>query len=97
MADVAKKSVNSVASPEEYKKGNVHAAEASLIPELYDLSKESIWTRLGLTAESFKRAPGTTGYVHMSTCHTRAYLSDCCSPSDGNSAVARSSQVGTIP
>lgn len=26
----------------------------------YDPSKESIWTRLGLTAESFKRAPGTT-------------------------------------
>lgn len=31
--------------------------------EFYDPSKESIWTRLGLTPESFKRAPGTTGYV----------------------------------
>lgn len=29
----------------------------------YDPSKESIWTRLGLSLESFKRAPGTTGYV----------------------------------
>ncbi|KIM38521.1 hypothetical protein M413DRAFT_447751 [Hebeloma cylindrosporum] len=29
--------------------------------EFYDPSKESIWTRLGLTVESFKRAPGTTG------------------------------------
>lgn len=27
----------------------------------YDPSKESVWTRLGLTVESFKRAPGTTG------------------------------------
>lgn len=27
----------------------------------YDPSKESVWTRLGLTGESFKRAPGTTG------------------------------------
>lgn len=30
----------------------------------YDPSKESIWTRLGVNFESFKRAPGTTGYVH---------------------------------
>lgn len=30
---------------------------------LYDPSKESAWTRAGLTLESFKRAPGTTGYV----------------------------------
>ena len=29
--------------------------------EFYDPSKESIWTRLGLSLESFKRAPGTTG------------------------------------
>ncbi|KAJ2917582.1 hypothetical protein MD484_g2837, partial [Candolleomyces efflorescens] len=29
--------------------------------EFYDPSKESRWTRLGLTLESFKRAPGTTG------------------------------------
>lgn len=31
--------------------------------EFYDPSKESIWTRLGVNAESFKRAPGTTGWV----------------------------------
>ena len=30
--------------------------------ELYDPSKESVWTRVGVTWESFKRAPGTTGY-----------------------------------
>jgi amino acid transporter len=29
--------------------------------ELYDPSKESIWTRAGLNFESYKRAPGTTG------------------------------------
>uniref|UniRef100_A0A0W0FBA3 Putative amino-acid permease inda1 n=1 Tax=Moniliophthora roreri TaxID=221103 RepID=A0A0W0FBA3_MONRR len=29
--------------------------------EFYDPSKESIWTRLGLNFESFKRAPGVTG------------------------------------
>lgn len=29
--------------------------------ELYDPSKESIWTRLGVNFESFKPAPGTTG------------------------------------
>ncbi|KAK0451417.1 APC amino acid permease [Desarmillaria tabescens] len=30
-------------------------------PTFYDPSKESIWTRLGLNFESFKRAPGVTG------------------------------------
>ena len=30
--------------------------------EFYDPSKESYLTRLGLTFESFKRAPGGTGY-----------------------------------
>ncbi|KAK7062687.1 Amino-acid permease inda1 [Paramarasmius palmivorus] len=29
--------------------------------EFYDPSKESIWTRLGVNLESFKRAPGSTG------------------------------------
>ena len=29
--------------------------------EFYDPSKETVWTRLGLSLESFKRAPGTTG------------------------------------
>jgi amino acid transporter len=31
--------------------------------EFYDPYKESRLTRMGLTFESFKRAPGTTGYV----------------------------------
>ncbi|GAA5883838.1 hypothetical protein JCM16303_007406 [Sporobolomyces ruberrimus] len=31
--------------------------------ELYDPSKESIWTRLGVNFESFKPAPGTTGGI----------------------------------
>lgn len=30
---------------------------------LYDPSRESKWTRLGLSLESFKRAPGSTGCV----------------------------------
>ncbi|KAF5339711.1 hypothetical protein D9758_014909 [Tetrapyrgos nigripes] len=30
-------------------------------PVFYDPSKESIWTRLGVNLESFKRAPGATG------------------------------------
>lgn len=29
--------------------------------QFYDPSKESIWTRAGLSLESYKRAPGTTG------------------------------------
>ncbi|KAK7062877.1 Amino-acid permease inda1 [Paramarasmius palmivorus] len=29
--------------------------------EFYDPSKESVWTRIGLSLESFKRAPGATG------------------------------------
>ncbi|KXN92037.1 Amino-acid permease inda1 [Leucoagaricus sp. SymC.cos] len=29
--------------------------------EFYDPSNESVWTRVGLTWESFKKAPGTTG------------------------------------
>lgn len=31
--------------------------------QVYDPMQESKWTRAGLTAESFKRAPGTTRYV----------------------------------
>lgn len=63
MAELDKKSGPSTAAHEVYEKGDAHVAGSS-IPELYDPSKESVWTRLGLTAESFKRAPGTTGYVH---------------------------------
>ena len=32
---------------------------------LYDPSKESLATRLGVNFESFKRAPGPTGYVNL--------------------------------
>jgi amino acid transporter len=39
---------------------SVHTARPENF-EFYDPSKESVWTRLGLTVESFKRAPGTTG------------------------------------
>jgi hypothetical protein len=40
--------------------------EKQTVPEgIYDPSKESIWTRIGLNAESFKRAPGTTGFVNV--------------------------------
>lgn len=42
---------------------SVNSLNAPAAPkyEFYDPSKESVWTRMGLTAESFKRAPGTTG------------------------------------
>lgn len=36
--------------------------------EFYDPSKESRLTRLGLTFESFKRAPGVTRYVLLFYC-----------------------------
>ncbi|KAF8066571.1 APC amino acid permease [Lyophyllum atratum] len=39
------------------------SSDASPKVEFYDPSKESIWTRLGLSFESFKRAPGTTGGI----------------------------------
>ena len=61
MAEVDQQSSLSTAH-EEYKKESIRTSGA--IHELYDPSKESRWTRLGLTTESFKRAPGTTGYVH---------------------------------
>ncbi|KAL0069341.1 Amino-acid permease inda1 [Marasmius tenuissimus] len=35
------------------------AAEQNI--DFYDPSKESVWTRIGLSPESFKRAPGGTG------------------------------------
>ena len=64
MAEVDQKSASWTNPQEEYEKGQSHVVGAAT-PEFYDPSKESIWTRLGLTAESFKRAPGTTGYVRM--------------------------------
>ncbi|CDZ96589.1 amino-acid permease inda1 [Phaffia rhodozyma] len=39
---------------------DVRLASDSHHGEIYDPSKESIWTRLGLSAESYKRAPGLT-------------------------------------
>lgn len=36
-------------------------SDAPYHAELYDPSKESVWTRLGVNFESFKLAPGTTG------------------------------------
>lgn len=38
----------------------VHTSAAP-VNVLYDPSKESVWTRVGLSWESYKRAPGTTG------------------------------------
>ena len=73
MAEVDKKLAPWTDTQEEYKNGHSQAVGASL-PELYDPSKESIWTRLGLTAESFKRAPGTTGYVHTHPYIAYAFL-----------------------
>lgn len=37
--------------------------------QFYDPSKESIWTRLGVNYESFKRAPGVTAYVEFILVH----------------------------
>ncbi|KAG5637064.1 hypothetical protein H0H81_005945 [Sphagnurus paluster] len=45
---------------EKYDVASVNSGEGAKV-EFYDPSKESIWTRVGLSWESFKRAPGTTG------------------------------------
>lgn len=49
----------------EEKKASSSGSDAGVQPAqhvtFYDPYKESRLTRLGLTAESFKRAPGTTG------------------------------------
>ncbi|PBK66045.1 amino-acid permease inda1 [Armillaria solidipes] len=41
-------------------------------PAFYDPSQESIWTRLGLSFESFKRAPGVTGQQVVAGDHVDA-------------------------
>lgn len=48
---------------EGYEKGAGTDVHNVAVPAtgLYDPKSESRWTRLGLTFESFKRAPGTTG------------------------------------
>lgn len=54
---------------EEYEKANMEGTTTHHVRPaegLYDPSKESVWTRLGVTFESFKRAPGTTGLVTFS-------------------------------
>ena len=66
MSELDKKEKESTPPVEEqYEKGAVEGTTHSVHPTqtLYDPSKESVWTRLGVTLESFKRAPGTTGYV----------------------------------
>ncbi|PVF94085.1 hypothetical protein CPB86DRAFT_65507 [Serendipita vermifera] len=77
MSEFEKKEKNDVTPPtEDYEKHNVTVEHhynrndpTSRVTdpnaELYDPYKESIWTRLGLTFESFKRAPGTTGCVFV--------------------------------
>lgn len=47
---------SAVVAPQEYTD-----SEDQDRSSIYDPSKESIWTRMGLNAESFKRAPGNTG------------------------------------
>jgi len=98
MAEVDKKSASSTTPQEVYEKGNGHVVGSST-PEFYDPSKESIWTRLGLTAESFKRAPGTTGYVHtyLHKIYASLRLSGRLSPFDEDFAVVRLSRAGTRP
>jgi hypothetical protein len=65
--DKDKKKIITPVEDEKYERAGIasnHHHEVS-VPGvgqgLYDPSKESVWTRLGLTFESFKRAPGTTG------------------------------------
>ncbi|KAK4698823.1 hypothetical protein P7C70_g7447, partial [Phenoliferia sp. Uapishka_3] len=47
---------------------NAYEIHTSSVPakQLYDPSKESIWTRAGLSWESYKRAPGATGGQRVS-------------------------------
>ncbi|KAL8283798.1 hypothetical protein RQP46_005230 [Phenoliferia psychrophenolica] len=40
---------------------DVRYTTTAVAPVLYDPSKESVWTRMGLSWESYKRAPGATG------------------------------------
>lgn len=47
----------------DYESASVSSTPNGGKVEFYDPSKESFWTRLGLSPESFKRAPGVTGYV----------------------------------
>lgn len=64
MSDIDKKEKFNTSSTDEYEKGAGTDARQVVVPHgegLYDPTKESRWTRLGLTFESFKRAPGTTG------------------------------------
>jgi amino acid transporter len=39
---------------------NVDPETQAKVEQVYDPSQESIWTRLGLNFESYKRAPGST-------------------------------------
>jgi yeast amino acid transporter len=64
MSEIDKKEKFGTPLEEESEKGDgVDQTTHHVAPAegLYDPSKESRWTRLGLTFESFKRAPGTTG------------------------------------
>lgn len=67
--DTEKASASSHSGRMEGKVDEVYVATQSAsenratVPEFYDPSKESVWTRMGVNLESFKRAPGATGYV----------------------------------
>ncbi|KAG6830788.1 hypothetical protein H0H87_007041 [Tephrocybe sp. NHM501043] len=56
-------------APKKEDEGYDVASIASNSPpqvDFYDPSKETVWTRVGLSLESFKRAPGTTGGIVIS-------------------------------
>ncbi|GJN89609.1 hypothetical protein Rhopal_002596-T1 [Rhodotorula paludigena] len=65
--DTEKASASSHSGRMEGKVDEVYVATQSAsenratVPEFYDPSKESVWTRMGVNLESFKRAPGATG------------------------------------
>lgn len=52
----------------DYESTSISSAPNGGKVEFYDPSKESFWTRLGLSPESFKRAPGVTGCVESYIC-----------------------------
>lgn len=45
--------------------------------QIYDPSKETKWTRAGISLESFKRAPGPTGCVQLSSSRCRSHADQC--------------------
>ena len=52
---------------EDKKESSFATPDVSNAPETYDPAQESIWTRLGLSLNSFRTAPATTARVAVAT------------------------------